>query len=154
MLKYLRIAVTALSLTACALLIALWVRSYTYLDVLTGNTLGPKPEFLTVATAKGSLTFKWSTEAFPSFSEAEWEVYRLPMDPQLIGADYPQDWLPSMDRDNTSTELLIPFWMLALTISAFGAAPWLHWSKRFSLRTLLIATTRVAVGLGVAVVSM
>ena len=28
MLKYLRIAVTALSLTACVLLIALWVRSY------------------------------------------------------------------------------------------------------------------------------
>jgi hypothetical protein len=28
MLKYLRIAVTALSLTACLLLVALWVRSY------------------------------------------------------------------------------------------------------------------------------
>src|SRR5688572_13455006 len=32
MLKYLRIAVTALSLTACLLLIALWVRSYSYGD--------------------------------------------------------------------------------------------------------------------------
>ncbi len=33
MLKYLRIAVTALSLTACVPVIALWVRSYTWIDV-------------------------------------------------------------------------------------------------------------------------
>jgi hypothetical protein len=32
MLKYLRIAVTALSLTVCVLLIALWVRSYQPMD--------------------------------------------------------------------------------------------------------------------------
>jgi hypothetical protein len=44
MLRYLRIAVTALSLTACVLLIALWVRSNSSLewcrfDVLGGRTL-------------------------------------------------------------------------------------------------------------------
>jgi hypothetical protein len=33
-LKYLRIAVTALSVTACVLLIALWVRSYWWVDKL------------------------------------------------------------------------------------------------------------------------
>jgi hypothetical protein len=32
MLKYLRIAVTALSLTACVLSIAVWVRSYWWTD--------------------------------------------------------------------------------------------------------------------------
>ena len=36
MLKYLRIAVTALSLTGCVLLVALWVRSYSRFD-LTAN---------------------------------------------------------------------------------------------------------------------
>src|SRR5687768_3812851 len=36
MLKYLRIAVTALCLTACVLLIALWVRSYWYEDLMRG----------------------------------------------------------------------------------------------------------------------
>src|SRR5688572_8124346 len=35
--RYLRIAVTALSLTACVLLIALWVRSYTWLDSIAGS---------------------------------------------------------------------------------------------------------------------
>ena len=34
MLKYLRIAVTALSLTACVLLVALWVRSQNWQDRL------------------------------------------------------------------------------------------------------------------------
>jgi hypothetical protein len=37
MLKYLRIAVTVLSLTACVLLIALWVRSYYGGDYLYWN---------------------------------------------------------------------------------------------------------------------
>jgi hypothetical protein len=34
MLKYLRIAVTALGLTACVLLVALWVRSYWWVDAV------------------------------------------------------------------------------------------------------------------------
>jgi hypothetical protein len=31
--------------------------------------------------------------------------------------------------------------------------PWIRWPKRFSLRTLLITTTLVAVGLGIVVAS-
>jgi hypothetical protein len=34
MLMYLRIAVTALCLTACVLLVALWVRSYTWVEAV------------------------------------------------------------------------------------------------------------------------
>ena len=40
MLKYLRIALTALSLTACVLLIALWVRSYWWADAIARGTTG------------------------------------------------------------------------------------------------------------------
>ena len=49
------------------------------------------------------------------------------------------------------TEFPTPYWLptgLAVTSSA---VPWLPWSARFSLRTLLIATTLVAVVLGLAV---
>ena len=38
MLKHLRITVTALSVTACVLLVALWVRSYWCLDILEKRT--------------------------------------------------------------------------------------------------------------------
>jgi hypothetical protein len=42
--------------------------------------------------------------------------------------------------------LQIPFWFLVGACGALGAVPWLRF--RYSLRTLLFATTLVAVGLG------
>ena len=48
----------------------------------------------------------------------------------------------------------IPLWILVVTGSLFAAAPWilpLARLRRFSLRTLLIATTLVAVVLGLIV---
>jgi hypothetical protein len=53
MLKYLRIAVTALSLTACVLLIALWVRSYWYYECV-GVRLSPA-HFLALRAGKGTM---------------------------------------------------------------------------------------------------
>jgi hypothetical protein len=43
----------------------------------------------------------------------------------------------------------VPYWLPVVSFSAVATAPWfrqVHWS--FSLRTLLITTTLVAVGLG------
>jgi hypothetical protein len=51
----------------------------------------------------------------------------------------------------TSFELRIPYWLLVFTSGALAAIAWLPWSKRFSLRTLLIATTLVAIVLGIIV---
>jgi hypothetical protein len=44
-----------------------------------------------------------------------------------------------------------PHWSIALLFAAFSIAPWLSRSLRFSLRTLLIATTLVALSLGLIV---
>jgi hypothetical protein len=44
-----------------------------------------------------------------------------------------------------------PHWFVVLVASLVGALPWAWKYQRFSLRTLLIATTLVAVGLGVVV---
>jgi hypothetical protein len=46
MFKYLRIAVTALNLTACVLLTALWVRSHYWLDVVRGQPLNVGVQFV------------------------------------------------------------------------------------------------------------
>jgi hypothetical protein len=43
------------------------------------------------------------------------------------------------------TTLVIPYWFLVIFSIALTSAPWIHWSKSFSLRTLLIATTLIAV---------
>jgi hypothetical protein len=44
--------------------------------------------------------------------------------------------------------IFIPDWLVLAIFIALGTAPWIPWSKRFTLRTLLIATTLVAVVLG------
>jgi hypothetical protein len=48
--------------------------------------------------------------------------------------------------------MFVPYWFLAFFGVCSIFAPWLHW--RFSLRTLLIATTLIALVLGFAVYAM
>jgi hypothetical protein len=45
----------------------------------------------------------------------------------------------------------IPIWVLFGLSGTVATVPWLGWSTRFSLRTLLIATTLVAVVLALGV---
>jgi hypothetical protein len=52
------------------------------------------------------------------------------------------------------TQVVVPHWFLILISAFIAAVPWLTRLRRFSLRTLLIAITLVAVGLGIVVVSM
>jgi hypothetical protein len=55
---------------------------------------------------------------------------------------------------NTVFGLLIsvPYFCCVIFFATFSSVPWLH--RRFSLRTLLIATTLVAIALGVIVYAM
>ena len=47
---------------------------------------------------------------------------------------------------------VVPYWFLALLAATFGYIPWLRcWSWQFSLRTLLILITVVAMLLGLGV---
>jgi hypothetical protein len=57
-------------------------------------------------------------------------------------------WFHVLSRTG-SILVCIPDWLLIFISIAFAAAPWIRW--RFSLRTLLIATTLVAVVLGLVV---
>jgi hypothetical protein len=55
---------------------------------------------------------------------------------------------------NDEFQLDILDWCLVLVLATLATLPWLQkirWSKRFTTRTLLIATTLVAVVLGVVV---
>jgi hypothetical protein len=48
-------------------------------------------------------------------------------------------------------ELRCSLWALIALSATTGALPWIHYYRRFSLRTLLITMTLVAVGLGLIV---
>jgi hypothetical protein len=53
---------------------------------------------------------------------------------------------------NPNLAIIVPCWLLTATSAALSILPWLPWIRcKFSLRTLLIATTLAAVGLGLIV---
>ena len=157
MLKYLRIAVTALSVTACVLLVALWVDSFWWLHSL--NTRYYRLQ-VTVATLRGVVGINvdtnqtssgpgtppqvyWRFSTFPS-SERN---YGLVTDRLRVISFLEFRWV----HDKSIYEADVPFWFLTLLTAAISPLPLLRWKRRFSLRTLLIATTLVAVALGAIV---
>jgi hypothetical protein len=48
-------------------------------------------------------------------------------------------------------DVWFPHWFVASAAAIFAAVPWIRWSNRFSLRTLLIITTLVATVLALIV---
>jgi hypothetical protein len=127
MLKYLRITVTALSLTACVLLVGLWVRSYqnAWLRIKSVNTIYHDGDYFPGHGIPRRLSDP------PPPPPTHIVVYKQWFDFTIAG---------------------IPYLPLVLGLVVTGAIPWLRllpW--RFSIRTLLIVTTVVAVGLGMLV---
>ena len=120
MLKYLRIAVTALNLTICVPFIVLRAWSY-----------WRHPQEV----------FYWKGHVgYIHFGRAYFD-YDLRYDSILKGYEVTGARFNLGSDTATSLPLLFP---IALT-AGLAIAPWLSW--RFSLRTLLIATALIAVGL-------
>ncbi len=139
-LRYLRIAFSATYLIACVLLIVLWVRSYWYHD---GCYYFHGSGYIGVGSFRGNL--------LPFFEEnptavVKWHVYSDPVDKDPHFRSF--TWFNQLPRN---FYVSIPHWFIALLIAALGSVPWLRWSKRFSVRTLLIATMLVALVLGLVV---
>jgi hypothetical protein len=130
-LRGLKIVVAVTCLTACVLLVALWVRSYWKHDAMVvyqGSRIGSE---------YGTVYF-----------------YRHPPLVPNTGRNFGFGTLPSPSRKPTfmfeckltanDTRIRAPHWYIAPLFAALAASPWLPWSKRFSLRTLPIATALVA----------
>jgi hypothetical protein len=140
-LRYLRIAFSALCLIACALLCVLWVRSYTTRDRWTS---GIGIHCITGSTVNGRLRFSalhWDNTA-PSLVIHSSE-------PVTINSTRETLWAFHFRRFSSHNYLSVPIWFAILFSAALSITPWLYW--RYSLRTLLIVTTLIAVVLGVVV---
>jgi hypothetical protein len=159
MLKYLRIAVTALSLTACVLLIALWVRSYWSYDWLgnlsfipQGNDLHPKDGCL-FESANGVLVVLYIGSVPESYSGVRRLIGRSPplANLRVTGDEGESTWngFRAKVYPNGIIRVSVPHWFLALVTGTAAALSWNKW--RFSLRTLLIATTLVSLGMGTVI---
>jgi hypothetical protein len=125
----------------CVLLIAMWVRSYRWHDTLVFNV----PSRASAAGwNKGELFFVSNSPPITlrrefSFQHEEPD-YEHKFEDTFLG-------FQSL-MTNGNFLLLVPLWCATIVSIVCSATPWLRWSNRFSLRTLLIATTLVAVVLG------
>jgi hypothetical protein len=134
------------SVTA-VLLIALLVRSYSWDDC--GNVYIPFMNWLGFRSNTGAATLYINTiQTLPWELASEPANDRLDVVPNHHGFGFLYR-SPSFVDQSPALFVRIPHWLCVLFVSALAAVPWLRW--RFTLRTLLIATTLVAVVLGAIV---
>jgi len=153
MLKHLQVASTALSLAACVLAIVLWSRSYQTSDRVMGPFL--QSHMFQAYTWQGTCHFIVSG---PAYRLDLWEYYSSPVPQQTGAANMPAPrsafWEFSIRELGGVLHATVPMWFFVVL---FGAIPLVLFRKRikcrYSLRTLLIATTLVAVALGIAAAS-
>jgi hypothetical protein len=145
--RNLRIAWSAVCGILCLLLIALWVRGYWHTDSLT--KVGSDLILNRIGSESGILFLGWSdyktTPNIPAPDETDgWEYQEYDVEPHGTAAAWMFKWSVS------ESFVVLPTWFVTLLLVVLAAAQWLPW--RFSLRTLLIAMTLIAAGLGLIVV--
>jgi hypothetical protein len=154
--RLLRIAFSVVCGIVCLLLIALWVRSYSCIDSIHGigypkeiwcESLRGELGFLLLPRYAGqprNISFTTRTpDRVPYYSTGLYDDWQVP-----FSAAFGIRW-----TFVGGFGLVIPCWTAVIFIATVATAPWIPWSCRFSLRTLLIATTLVAVVLGIVVLA-
>jgi hypothetical protein len=160
--RKLRIAWSVVWGVAAVLLCVIWVRSYWRWDVvyLPDNRmpqLAPTMFWTTeVASHRGQLTL---ARGLLVFGNEAWkwtiapEINDGPVipPPSVLGFRY-KERAAKTSRRPSEYVFVVPYYFPFFLTSSLSLAPWVrHLPRRFSLRTLLIATTLVAVVLGLIV---
>src|SRR3954451_10077109 len=142
-LRYLRIVFSAFCGLACVLVIGLWVRSYWWTYSLHSYEAGADFSFFVENGEFGAAYYRLPIWSHLRLGRQAVTYAREDM-PGVAGFYYGRH-----PADHAYTLLLIPLWFMVLLVATAGILPWIRRrSWRFSLRTLLIATTLVAVLLG------
>ena len=142
--RKLRIAWSVFWGIACLLLIGLWVRSYW---IAHGLLYTRSTTIVSIFTSAGIAGVNYTSfpdgTRIPTEPGFEWHSNAPVPDPNMK----PFMWV----RGQYGLLIRVPVWCCESILILVAALPWLRWSDRYSLRTLLIATTLVAVVLGLAV---
>lgn len=157
--RKLRIAFSVVCGTACLLLITLWVRSYWWADAFSFPITSKY--LLGVGSAQGGMT-AIKSEYVPGYYNSSWQIdHESTADPSIAEVYRPHNrpgfhGVLGLGIIDSAPFLVIcvPHWCLLGAAIAIGTAPWIRWTKRFSLRTLLIVMTVIAVLLGAVVLAM
>jgi hypothetical protein len=147
-LRYLRIAFSATCLIACGLVLTALSRSNRSADIVRGNLLVPY-ELISVRGRLKLTRLDYSplpgaplVQSYPVHYEAvSGENAAHTIENHVLHYSNDQGF-GLYDRHS----IMVPHWFAAVFAAALAGAPWIR--LRFSLRTLLVATTLVAVTLG------
>jgi hypothetical protein len=132
--RKLRIAFSAVCGVACLLLIVSWVRSYYVADSFAARW---NHKIVQLTSDSGSLEVLHNDGLGLVKPELRWYRFSPHMHTRLM-----TDW----SLHDPYLHVFCPNWCALLIAAALATAPWLRW--RFTIRTLLIATTLIAVVLG------
>ena len=150
--RKLRIAWSVFWGFAALLLIVLWVRSYWWVEEFAVPLTNKY--YFGAAYSPGCIGFAIHPMGQLSSSKIK-RFQRFPTESWLEAIR--QDRLQNISRiwgtfDFRRHSYIAPDWFVLIVLAALAVAPWIrHLRWQFSLRTLLIVTTLVAVGLGLIV---
>ena len=139
--RKLRIAFSVTCLIACVLLIVLWVRSFHEIDWVAGPL--PGSSGFCVMSRIGGLGFVLLLQ--PDQADRVWVMKTEPIFELKLPYRTALGFVEYLATP-TAYRVRVPYWFPFLLSAAAAGVPWLRW--RFSLRTMLIATTLVAAALG------
>jgi hypothetical protein len=145
--RKLRIAWSAVCGILCLLLIVLWVRSFYRYALIEGPLAPGRALCASSIPGRFDLTiYKNQRIQHHAWTVASFEYYHelIVAIPEYAGLGF------GLHSDRNSWGFYVPYWCPISVLVAVAAIPWLR-TLRFSLRTLLIVTTLLAVALGVAV---
>jgi hypothetical protein len=144
--RKLRVAWSVTCGVLCLLLIALWVRSYSWFDQILGPISANT--WFCVQSLDGRLMFEFLDDGqIPAEIDLKWSWIEIGTGGRGQGVIYRLS-----DGELSLTHVVIPIWAALSALASVGcvtALPWLHW--RFSVRTLFIGMTVVAVVLGLII---
>ena len=148
--RKLRITWTVFCGIACVLLIALWVRSVSWDD---GSGIRLTSNYCLYGEQIRCRVLIYISQLKPGLEPSHWwsqsidandfEIVKENTGPSMLG--FGVTHRPGYFR------IRLPHWFLVAATATAAVVPWFSWRWHFSLRTLLIATTLVAVVLGLIV---
>ncbi len=145
--RKLRIAWSVMWGLVAVLLILLWARSYHLYDFASHNFFGNRGFIIESIRGVGFVKYAPGATIVNAHGSSAPDRSRVP------GEIFAKGTWGGFEFSTRAGGLVfaMPFWFLSLTAIVFTICPWARTIRRFSLRTLLIATTLVAVALGLIV---
>jgi hypothetical protein len=152
-LPYVRAAFSITCATVAVLRCVLWVRSYWSYDYIGHPRRGALPNGFASSVGNLKLEFDEGGTGEPD----DWHFYTEPVRASTYTFVADRDWIEHRFQWNITggcDSVGIPHWFACSVFAAIAAIPWIPWSARFSLRTLLLVVTLGSIVLGLVAWAM